>query len=86
MFLKLQRMDLSFFIQLSVLWMQYFSSALFTALSNGKASATISFPADVWIYYGVFLLALPRFLEVTGVWLAVPLAELFTLMLTVYQQ
>jgi Na+-driven multidrug efflux pump len=32
----------------------------------------------------VFLLALPKFLKVTGIWLAVPLAELFTLMLTVY--
>jgi hypothetical protein len=31
----------------------------------------------------VFLLVLPEFLEVTGVWLAVPLAEFFTLMLTV---
>ena len=32
----------------------------------------------------VSLLVLPRFLGVTGVWLAVPFAELFTLMLTVY--
>lgn len=60
-----------------------FSSALFTALSNGKVSATISF-LRTFGFITVFLLALPKFLEVTGVWLAVPLAELFTLMLTVY--
>ena len=60
-----------------------FSSALFTALSNGKASATISF-LRTFGFITVSLLVLPRFLEVTGVWLAVPFAELFTLMLTVY--
>ncbi len=59
-----------------------FSSALFTALSNGKASAAISF-LRTFGFIMVFLLALPRFLKATGVWLAVPLAELFTLMLTV---
>ena len=60
-----------------------FSSALFTALSNGKASAAISF-LRTFGFITVFLLALPKFLKVTGVWLAVPLAELFTLMLAVY--
>lgn len=60
-----------------------FSSALFTALSNGKASAAISF-LRTFGFITVFLLALPRFLEVTGVWLAVPFAELLTFMLTVY--
>ena len=60
-----------------------FSSALFTALSNGKASATISF-LRTFGFITVSLLVLPRFLEVMGVWLAVPFAELFTLMLTVY--
>ena len=60
-----------------------FSSALFTAVSNGKASAAISF-LRTFGFITVFLLALSKFLKVTGVWLAVPLAELFTLMLTVY--
>lgn len=60
-----------------------FSSALFTALSDGKASAAISF-LRTFGFITVFLLTLPRFLGVTGVWLAVPLAELFTLMLTAY--
>ena len=60
-----------------------FSSALFTALSNGKVSASISF-LRTFGFITVFLLALPRFLEVTGVWLAVPLAELLTFILTIY--
>ena len=58
-----------------------FSSALFTALSNGKASAAISF-LRTFGFITVFLLALPRFLGVTGVWLAVPLAEFFTFIQT----
>lgn len=59
-----------------------FASALFTALSNGKASATISF-LRTFGFIMVFLLILPRFLQVTGVWLAVPAAELFTFILTI---
>ena len=60
-----------------------FSSALFTALSNGKASAAIAF-LRTFGFITVFLLLLPKFLKVTGVWLAVPLAELLTLILTIY--
>ncbi len=54
-----------------------FASALFTALSNGKASAVLSF-LRTFGFILIFLFALPRFLGVTGVWLAVPIAELFT--------
>lgn len=60
-----------------------FASALFTALSNGKVSATISF-LRTFGFILIFLLVLPRFLEVRGVWLAIPIAELLTLMLTLY--
>lgn len=60
-----------------------FTSALFTALSNGKASATVSF-LRTFGFILIFLLVLPRFLEVTGVWLAIPIAELLTFMLTIY--
>lgn len=59
-----------------------FSSALFTALSNGKASAIISF-LRTFGFIMIFLLVLPRFLKETGVWLAVPIAELLTFMLTI---
>lgn len=60
-----------------------FASALFTALSNGKVSATISF-LRTFGFIMIFLLVLPIFLEVTGVWLAIPIAELLTFMLTIY--
>lgn len=60
-----------------------FASALFTALSNGKVSATISF-LRTFGFILIFLLVLPRFLEVTGVWLAIPIAELLTFILMIY--
>ncbi len=60
-----------------------FSSALFTALSNGKVSAAISF-LRTFGFITVFLLVLPHFLQVTGVWLAIPIAEFLTLLLTIY--
>ena len=59
-----------------------FSSALFTALSNGKVSAMISF-LRTFGFIMAFLLILRKFFGVTGVWLAVPLAEALTLTLTV---
>lgn len=60
-----------------------FASALFTALSNGKTSAAISF-LRTFGFITVFLLVLPKFLQATGVWLAIPTAECLTLMLTIY--
>ena len=60
-----------------------FASALFTALSNGKTSAEISF-LRTFGFITVSLLVLPKFLQVTGVWLAIPTAECLTLMLTIY--
>lgn len=55
-----------------------FVSALFTALSNGVISATISFLRSFIFLIGCLLL-LPMALGVTGVWLAVPIAEIGTL-------
>lgn len=55
-----------------------FGSAMFTALSNGGVSALVSFLRTFgWIT--ALLLTLPRVWGVTGVWLAVPAAELLTL-------
>ena len=51
-----------------------FVSAMFTALSNGRVSALLSFLRTFGFLSGGIIL-LPRFLGVTGVWLAVPLAE-----------
>lgn len=58
-----------------------FSSALFTALSNGKVSAAISF-SRTFVFLTIGIITLPLFLKVTGIWLAVPIAELLTLILS----
>lgn len=55
-----------------------FASALFTALSNGKVSAVISF-LRTFVFIVAGLLIMPYFFEVTGIWLAIPVAELLTL-------
>lgn len=55
-----------------------FTSAMFTALSNGKLSAILSFLRTFGLIT-LLLLTLPELLGVTGVWLAVPAAELITM-------
>lgn len=60
-----------------------FASAMFTAFNNGPVSALISF-LRTFVFIVVSILLLPRFLGVTGVWLAVPAAELLTLFLSLY--
>ena len=51
-----------------------FTSAMFTALSNGKVSAVLSFLRTFGLLAGGIRL-LPRIWGITGVWLAVPFAE-----------
>ncbi len=58
-----------------------FTSAAFTALSKGKISAILSFLRTFGLIT-VLLLILPNLLGVTGVWLAVPIAELITMILS----
>lgn len=55
-----------------------FASATFTALSNGKVSAIIS-TLRTFVFISVALLILPQFFDVLGIWIAVPLAELLTI-------
>ncbi len=62
--------------------MNIFISAAFTALSNGKLSAVLSFLRTFGLVL-VMLLVLPEFLGVNGVWLAVPMAELVTMIVAV---
>ena len=59
-----------------------FTSAVFTALSNGKISAIISFLRTFGLIT-ILLLTLPRILGVNGVWLAVPIAELVTMIVSI---
>ena len=58
-----------------------FSSAMFTALSQGRLSALISF-SRTFGFYLLFLLILPRWLGSRGVWLAIVLAESCSLLVS----
>lgn len=60
-----------------------FTSAMFTALSNGKLSAILSFLRTFGLI-AVLLLTLPNLFGVTGVWLAVPIAELITIIAALF--
>lgn len=51
-----------------------FSSALFTALSNGRISAIISF-VRTFVLIVASLAVLPLILGLNGIWLAIPIAE-----------
>ena len=58
-----------------------FASSMFTAFSNGKVSAIISFLRTfVFIILGIILL--PKALGVDGIWLAVPFAEVLTMIIS----
>ncbi len=59
-----------------------FGSSYFTALNNGLISAVISFTRTLVFQIGALLL-LPVFLELNGVWLATPVSEVLSLILTV---
>ena len=58
------------------------SSGFFTALSNGKTSAIISFCRTL-LFTTLALLTLPKFIGITGAWIAMPVAELCTLLVTI---
>lgn len=60
-----------------------FASSMFTAFSDGKISAFISF-IRTFVLIVVNVLVLPYFLGVTGVWIAVPIAEFLTTFLVIY--
>lgn len=57
-----------------------FSSAFFTALSNGAVSAIISF-GRTFVFLSGCILLLPRLWGENGLWLAAPLAELLGMLL-----
>ena len=59
-----------------------FSSGMFTALSNGKVSAIISF-LRTFVFLVAAVLLLPQLLGINGVWLSVPIAELLTLFVSI---
>lgn len=60
-----------------------YSSSMFTAFSDGKVSALISF-VRTFVLIVLNILLLPYLIGVNGVWLAVPAEEFMTLFLSVY--
>ena len=60
-----------------------FASALFTALSDGRISAVISFVRTFGRII-TSLLVLPFLIGIDGVWLAIPIAEFGGVMLSIY--
>lgn len=62
-----------------------FTSSLFTALSDGKTSALVSF-SRTFVCILASLLILPQIIGLKGVWLAVPVAEFVTSGLSFYCQ
>ena len=60
-----------------------FASAMFTALSDGKVSAILSFFRTLF-FITITILVLPLILGINGVWLAMPVAEVFSLGLSIY--
>lgn len=59
-----------------------FASNLFTALSDGKISAIISFSRTLVFLAGAIII-LPIFLQGTGLWIAVPIAEILGLIVSI---
>lgn len=60
-----------------------FASATFTALSNGKISAILS-SLRTFVFILTALLILPYFYGVLGIWLAVPLAEILSVFISMF--
>ena len=58
-----------------------FGSAFFTALNNGAVSAAISFLRTL-VFQIAAVLVLPLFLGIDGIWLAIVIAELLSLVVT----
>ena len=58
-----------------------FASGMFTALSNGIASAVLAFSRS-FVFMLITMIILPMLLGINGVWLATPVAELMALALS----
>lgn len=60
-----------------------FASSFFTALSNGKVSAAISF-LRTFVFVVGSILILPHFLDINGIWLSIPVAEVCTMVIALF--
>ena len=60
-----------------------FTSSMFTAFSNGKVSAILSMCRTL-VFTIISLIVFPQLFGITGIWVAVPVAELLTVLLSIY--
>ena len=60
-----------------------FATNWFTAFNDGLVSGFLSFMQTL-LFTAVLLLTLPRIWDLTGVWVALPLAEALTIILTIF--
>lgn len=60
-----------------------FASALFTALSNGKIAAIVSFIRTLFLIV-LFVLIFPQIIGENGIWLSVPFAEVVTIFVSIF--
>ena len=60
-----------------------FISSMFTAFSNGKVSATLSMCRTL-VFTVISLIVFPQFFGIVGIWIAVPVAELLALFVSIY--
>lgn len=72
-----------FSISFLLMGVSIFASSLFTALSDGKVSAIISF-SRTFLFLVMSILILPYYLGEPGIWLAVPIAEGLGVLVTIY--
>ena len=59
-----------------------FSAAMFTAFSNGKVAAIIML-MRTFVFLSLAILLLPLILKVNGIWLAVPVAEFLSVIVSI---
>ena len=75
--LAIHGMDL-FGISFLFMGFNIFASGLFTSFSNGLVSALLSF-LRTFVFIILAIMILPKFLDVNGIWLSIPLAEVVAL-------
>ena len=66
----------------TISWINIFGSAFFTGLNNGLVSAIISF-GRMLVFQLATIFILPLIFDSTGLWLAMPVSEVFSLIVTV---
>jgi len=60
-----------------------FSAAMFTAFSNGKVAGTIMF-LRTFLFLSLAILLLPLIFKVNGIWLAIPVAEFLSILVSIF--